>query len=117
VAEEWDCGTTGPPSEALVPLYLFAVERASYFLRASIISLLLAISMSDWFAICTIYGVLFGQGSTSNPRILAEWYFKRLIPAKIFLPQRLHVNTCLLGSCTGSPYTHIGSNAFGIFFR
>jgi len=78
---------------------------------------LIAISMSDWFAICTISGVLFGQGSTSNPGILARSYFKRLIPAKIFLPQRLHVNTCLLGSCTGSPYTHIGSNAFGIFFR
>jgi hypothetical protein len=31
VAEEWDCGTAGPPSEALVPLYLFAMERASSF--------------------------------------------------------------------------------------
>jgi hypothetical protein len=49
VAEEWDCGTTSPPSEALVPLYLFAVERSSSFLRASVASLLLAIPMSDWF--------------------------------------------------------------------
>jgi hypothetical protein len=31
VAKEWDCGTS-PPSEALVPVYLFAVERASSFL-------------------------------------------------------------------------------------
>jgi hypothetical protein len=43
VAEEWDCGTTGPPSEALVPVYLFAMERSSSFLRALVASLLLAI--------------------------------------------------------------------------
>jgi hypothetical protein len=67
VAEEWDCGTS-PPSEALVPVYLFAVERSSSFLRASVASLLLAISMSDWFAIRIISGVLFGQASTSNPQ-------------------------------------------------
>jgi hypothetical protein len=54
--------------------------------------------MSDWFAIHIIFAVLFGQGSTLNPGILARWYFKRLIPGKILFPQRLHVNTCLLGS-------------------
>jgi hypothetical protein len=47
--------------------------------------------MSDWFAIHIISGVLFGQGSTSIPGLLARWYFKWAIPAKIFLPQRLHV--------------------------
>jgi hypothetical protein len=80
VAEEWDCGTAHPPSEALVPLPLFTMVRAISFLRASVASLLLAISMSDWFAIHTISEVLFGQGSTSNPGIWARWYFKRLIP-------------------------------------
>jgi hypothetical protein len=114
VAEEWDCGT-GPPSEALDPVFLFA--SSSSFLRASAASLLLPISMSDWFAIRIISGLLFGQASTSNLGILARWYFKQLIPAKIFLSQRLHVNICLLGSCTGSPYTHIEYNASDILFR
>jgi hypothetical protein len=77
MAEEWDCGT-GPPSEALVPVFLFA--SSSSFLRASATSLLLAISMSDWFSIRIISGLLFIQLSTSNPRILARCYFKRLIP-------------------------------------
>jgi hypothetical protein len=77
VADEWDCGI-GPPSKALVPVFLYA--SSSSFLRASTASLLLAISMSDWFAIDIIYGLLLIQLSTSNPGILARWYFKRLIP-------------------------------------
>jgi hypothetical protein len=76
VVEEWDCGSS-PPAEELVQVFLFV---SSFFLRASAASLLLAISMSDWFAIWIISGVLFRQDSISNLVIFARWYFKWLIP-------------------------------------
>lgn len=77
VAEEWVCG---PPPEPLVPMFPLPLLPASSILRASLASLLSTISMMDLVAIRMISGVVFKQGPTSNPGILARWYFKRLIP-------------------------------------
>jgi hypothetical protein len=89
------------------------------FIFASLLCIPLISHVND-FLVCNlhiIYGLVLSQASTSNPRILARWYFKRLIPLEIVSSQRLHVNICILGSSIGSPYTQIGSNGFDILFR
>jgi hypothetical protein len=62
-----------------------------------------------------IYGLAFGQISTSCPEICARWYFNRVIPPLISFPHNLQFNLCLLNPPSGSPYSHIGSKFLGIF--
>src|SRR5713226_708503 len=90
------------------------VLDASSCLNSSFSSLFLAMSRMDWFAIRITSGVTAGQTSTSCPAILARWYFKRLIPPEISFPHSLQFNFCRLLGSIGCPYSHIGSNGFGI---